>query len=712
MNLFSLLLVVLALQAEPAPAPHDDPGGAYLDSGAAVLVSSARARSESVNREIAAYQMTARQRISAGVRTLRRDRLLFRRETAARVTWRREGEQTVEILGGRRVVPVALGEPRVVRDRDLASAARGWLFDPTGEWLLRIQGDAFAGDGADDDDLEVFHPLAPGSEQHYRFRSGETTTIRLDAGRTIRLIELQVIPRRSVPSLVSGSFWLDADSHSAVRGVFRLAAPFRIAPRIEVGGLGIPVANWSGDLGYLTVEYGLWEGRWWLPRLVALEGSVRASSLSVPMLYEQVFEDYQVVAEQGAEEAFIPPDTMEFRRIARRSRCDDEPCPVRYVYIPRDPARMLESEHLPVSIYAQGPALIGSREIDQLQELLRVSGRGQLGLLRPSLRVRPLDATLLRYNRVEGLAIGSSVEAQFGLYSARLAATIGHADRRPGADFEAGRNRLRGAETLGISHGLRAFSPEDRPFSLANTLSALAFGRDDGDYFRATGVSLATTQQLSRRAEGRIRLFAEQQRAAEQRTDWSLAGWRNGASFRPNPTADEANQLGAEAALRLSSGLDPLRWRGALELSALAETGTAGFVRPAMTAFASFPLPGPLVGALEVAGGTSSGDLTIQRSWWLGGPSTVRGFGAAERISGASFWRTRTEVATSLPAVRLVGFADAGWAGAPADLGLDPLLVSSGIGASFLDGLIRADLARALRGGSGWQLHLSVDAPL
>jgi hypothetical protein len=711
MQIFSIVLALLVLQGEP-PAAAVDPGGAYLDPGAAVLVASARARSETVNQEIIAYQMTARQRISAGVRTLRRDRLLYRRETAGRVTWRRDGERSVEVLGGRRVVPVALSQPGVVRDRGLASAAGGWLFDPTGEWLLRIEGDAAGGGRDDDDGLEVVHPLAAGSEQHYRFRSGETTTIRLDGGRTIRLVELQVIPRRAVASLVSGSLWLDADTHAAVRGVFRLAAPFRITPNVGLGRIALPVANWSGELGYLTVEYGLWENRWWMPRLVALEGVVRAGALSVPLLYEQVFGDYRVVAEGGEEEGFIVPDTADFRRVAGRSRCEDEPCPPRHVYIPRDAAGLLESEHLPGSIYAEGPGLIGSREIDQLQELLRASQRGSLGLLRPTFQLRPFDPTLLRFNRVEGLVAGSSIGAQAGPISGRISASIGHADRTPSVDAEMRRGRLRGTETLSAYRGLAAFNSEDRPFSLANSISALAFGRDDGDYYRTTGVGLASAHQLSRSVEGRLRVFAEQQRPVEAGTDWSLAHWSNGTSFRPNPAADAVDQLGTEAALRVSLGLDPAGWRGALELSALAETGTAGFIRPGVTAFTAFPLPGPLVAALEIASGTSSGDLTPQRSWWLGGPATVRGFGAAERIGGASYWRSRSEVATARPAVRLVAFADAGWAGARGDFGMDPMLISSGIGVSSLDGLIRADLARALRGGSGWQLHFSIDAPL
>ena len=42
----------------------------------------------------------------------------------------------------------------------------------------------------------------------------------------------------------------------------------------------------------------------------------------------------------------------------------------------------------------------------------------------------------------------------------------------------------------------------------------------------------------------------------------------------------------------------------------------------------------------------------------------------------------------------------------------DPLLLSAGVGASFLDGLVRLDLARALRTPTGWRVDLYLDAAL
>jgi hypothetical protein len=56
--------------------------------------------------------------------------------------------------------------------------------------------------------------------------------------------------------------------------------------------------------------------------------------------------------------------------------------------------------------------------------------------------------------------------------------------------------------------------------------------------------------------------------------------------------------------------------------------------------------------------------------------------------------------------VRLTVFSDAAWAGPRSRFGSDDVLASFGIGASFLDGLFRIDLARGRRASDSWRLHL------
>jgi hemolysin activation/secretion protein len=164
--------------------------------------------------------------------------------------------------------------------------------------------------------------------------------------------------------------------------------------------------------------------------------------------------------------------------------------------------------------------------------------------------------------------------------------------------------------------------------------------------------------------------------------------------------------------MRYSRGLDPMGIRFSLDAGVLAESGTYRFARGTTSAYLSFPMPGRLVAALEAGGGTSAGDLPVQRLWYVGGPGTVRGFAPAERVAGEAFWRARAEIGTSRPALRLILFSDAGNAASRGDLGFDPALVSVGAGVSTLDGLIRMDVGRAVRGGRGWSVRLKLDGAI
>jgi hypothetical protein len=699
----ALLLLVLA----PRPLPSQSANDAFLDSAAAAMVAGARSRSEFVNSQIQAYETTSRNRVSLGLQATQRDRLLFRREVAARVTWTKEDGRQAEILAGREVVPVADRGVRPVRDRRLANTAAARGFDPMGGWLLEIP----TGEDEDDDDgSDLIHPLGPGAEEHYRYRSGETTTIRLPGGRTVRLVELQVLPRRAQPTLLSGSFWLDADTNAPVRGVFSLAAPYRVRP--SAGFIPLPLPEGAFTIRYLSMEYGLWEGQWWLPRLITFEGSATVSGISVPLTIEEAFEDYRIYTESYPFGGFAAPDSTIYRVVRRTCREDAEGCTPRVVLVPRDTAVLLASPLLPRSIYSRSGRLISQQELEELTGFVdAVRWRGMLDRI-PRFYWSPLDGSLMRYNRVEGLTLGTSAGVELAPLSLDADLWIGLAERSPSFQVELARARVRGTESITLYRHLDAFSPRDRPFSLGSSISAFAFGRDEGDYYRSLGARVGLEQVPALGMSVRLGAYVERQSAVEKRTDVSIPNWSRDRIFRPNPQADAAEQLGMDLHLQTSRGFDPLAFRGGLEARFMAETGSYRFARPSVGAFTTLPLPGRLVGAVEAAAGTSFGDLPVQRNWYVGGRGSVRGFALEERVTGESFWTARGEIGTERPAARLVLFGDAGWAGPRDEFTTDPMLVSAGVGLSFLDGLVRGDLAKALRGGSGWSFQLSVDAPL
>ncbi|HLZ46178.1 MAG TPA: hypothetical protein VKQ05_10930, partial [Gemmatimonadales bacterium] len=88
-----------------------------------------------------------------------------------------------------------------------------------------------------------------------------------------------------------------------------------------------------------------------------------------------------------------------------------------------------------------------------------------------------------------------------------------------------------------------------------------------------------------------------------------------------------------------------------------------------------------------------------------------RGYGGNAE-SGDAFWRARLELANRWPAARGVLFVDVGHAGPREQLSLSRPLTGVGIGASFLDGLLRFDLTRATRAPTGWRLDFYTDAAL
>jgi hemolysin activation/secretion protein len=240
----------------------------------------------------------------------------------------------------------------------------------------------------------------------------------------------------------------------------------------------------------------------------------------------------------------------------------------------------------------------------------------------------------------------------------------------------------------------------------------LLLGRDDGDYFRSTGIALTVLPAVTATQAFSFRVYAERQRGARKRTDFSLAHViQDDHVFRPNVAADSADQVGAALTLRAQRGFDPEAPRWSTDVTLDGGAGTYGFGRAGAALRITTPLAPRIAGAVELAGGTSAGRVPVQSRWYLGGPHTLRGY-AGGVTSGDAFWRARVEVANRLPAARLALFCDIGRAAARDRLSLARPLIGAGVGASFLDGLVRIDLARAPRPPKGWRLDLYVDGIL
>lgn len=732
---------------------------AFKDPTAKSTLLHARAARLTQDSSLTAYDAMSYQRISAGMNfsKIGRERLIFRHETAARVQWQAGVGVWMEARGRRTAVPMA-------NHSEVRKEIRQEMDDPDleapipyypGYEPMWVGGNVAR---AQVDESEFVHPIADGAEAYYTYETGDSVSFRLPNGTTIQLRELRIRPREPKWNLSVGSLWFDTKSGQLVRAAYRMSVPMDIwavateedpDSMDDVPGWVKPmITPMRAEISAIAVEYGLHEGRFWLPRVRLAEGSAQVSFMRVPFKIEESFKYASVNAKDslppvpivpgrnaGMPDSLTPEQRAAWRdsvraanrararaiedsirrglraRDARRAQCDTSdtrvvtrmknevslPIAVR---IPCDWSKLERSSDLPPSIFDPGEELFGGMELEALKkEALAMSAqapfsvRMQGGLLPPPVFSYGLPMT--RYNRVEGLSLGASVEQQFGGgYSGLALARLGFADLEPNIELTATRSNVSKTIGLGVYNHLVSASDWGRPLSFGSSFSALFFGRDEGFYYRATGVELTGTRAAPFGGGARIewRAFAEQQRTAKQETNFVI----NGADFPANLTARRGAYGGLGLRINHSRGLDPQGLRIFSDLRLETAMGDSLYGRAALDVTASHGF-GPLAGALTLAGGSSVGALPPQRQWYLGGSQTVRGQSPDTAQTGNAFWLARAELGRSGTGARPTIFADLGWVGDRSKM-RDIVRPLSGVGAgvSFLDGLFRFDVARGL----------------
>jgi hypothetical protein len=705
----------------------------YLDANARVLVARARAARKDQAAGILAYSALAKQRIYFGLRALRRDRVFYHSETAVRVHWHRGGNDSVEVIGAREGIPIALPKDEV--PDDIRHDAPDFLWSPSDD-RMSFGSDQF-----------VHHPLRDSAEVDYRYHSGDTTSIILPDGTGIRLYELKIIPRRPDPRLMAGSIWIEGKGYSMVRALFQLARPWDLELDLDqqsgenvsehLPGFLTPI---RAELKYATVEFSLWANHWWVPRLVAIDGTGTAGEIATfPLRFETAYSDYALDGDstEHTPPPVIEPDSATSDSLFRLCRGDedstshagpgDEKHHARYapvscqcsrhhchpvtVVMPTDTLALLSAPELPPSFVKDESALTTRADLENILADLHLlpqvgfEGRGKVRALWQA-------PGLLRYNRVEALSLGARADVPVGSLAFDGTLRIATATGQPDLDVGVTRKTQDLSARFGAYRRLTSVGPDAHSLGFGNSIQALVLGRDDGDYFRAAGVDVDVKPAVTESQSYEWRLYAEHQFTAPFGSDASFGHLLDRSRiFRPEIAANRADQIGTT--LRLRGDLPLNEGRAALggNVDADLSVGTFNFARLALTGRATAPLPGPFQGAVEVSGGASDGNVPVQSRWYLGGPTTLRGYGG-DAANGTAFWRARAELGFGIPGARLALFSDAGWAGTGRFAFTAQPHISAGLGASFLDGLFRVDLARALTFTRGWRLELYTDAAL
>lgn len=738
---------------------------AFKDTAARRILTLARAARLSQDSALRSYDATTYQRISAGLsfRRLGRDRLVFRTERADRVRWDRDQGLWLEVKGVRTVLPgiPEIGEREAGKGIAEAGEMAAVPYFPGYEplWIGPLMAERSVSE------LGPVHPMAEGSEAYYTYRTGQPITIRIGDGRTIHLRELEVTPREPKWNLMVGSMWFDGESGQLVRAAYRFAVPMEIDKFVleEDPGAFDDVPAWvkpmmfpmRGTITAVTIEYALYGGRFWLPKSRSAEAIGEASFMRVPATFQQSFSYASVNGGEKMPElpplpaSFAPPDSLrgaarqrwiDSARTARQaaaaarrdsmrlglrrqrsvSQCDTAEYRVsvsrRYAEsetpvatrVPCNVEALATSPDLPPSIYDPGEELFDLKARDALIAEALAMGVQPPVTLNPRHLPPPVLAygiPMTRYNRIEGLSTGLYVSQIIGGgYTIEGTGRIGTGDRKPNVELALNRSNL--ARTYGFGGYTRLVSVGDwgNPLNFGSSFAALTFGRDEGFYYRASGVQMAGRTEQGTPVEWRF--FLERQSTASHTTRFSLAG----SNLLPNIAAREGVYPGAAVRIRKTFGVNPEGTRLFTDLRLEGAGGDSLFGRGALDLTLTKQI-GWLSSAVTASGGSSIGSLPLQRHWFLGGTHTIRGQSPDPARSGNAFWRARGEFGTTVQGARPVIFGDLGWVGDRSAFERVGLPLSGvGVGVSFMDGLMRFDVARGINPSKQWRVDFYLDA--
>jgi hypothetical protein len=310
-----------------------------------------------------------------------------------------------------------------------------------------------------------------------------------------------------------------------------------------------------------------------------------------------------------------------------------------------------------------------------------------------------------RYNRIEGLSTGLYASQIIGGgYTLEGTGRFGLADRKPNLEFNVIRSNLTRSYAVGGYTHLVSAGDWGNPLNFGSSFAALAFGRDEGFYYRSAGVQLAGKTEQGTPIEWRF--FLEKNTTANQSTSFSVMG----DNALPNIVAKEMTYPGVALRIRPTLGLNPEGQRLFTDLRLEAGGGDSLFGRGALDLTLTEQI-GWLSSAITASGGSSLGALPMQRNWFLGGTHSIRGQSPDTAQHGTAFWRARAEFGTLIQGARPVVFGDLGWVGdrkAIREVGRP--MSGVGVGASFLDGLMRLDIARGIYPRKQWRVDFYLES--
>lgn len=542
---------------------------------------------------------------------------------------------------------------------------------------------------------DVPHPLAPNAESIYQYSLRDSLTITLP-DRKIEVYEVAVRPRDPRAARVVGSLYLDRGSADIVRMSLTFTDAAILDRRIE--RLSV------------VLENALIEGRFWLPRRQELEVARAGTWLDMPVR-GIIRGSWQICCYQ----INLPIDNSVFTGapisrapfIRRQGFKWDEPL----------------SEVLPTDV-----ATVTGEDVAKVQAVAQgLVARAMLARARGSALSARSVSDFVRFNRVEGMALGAGYRAQWaGTWSTAVRARYGLDDEQ-----------LKGRAALGAAMRdvqLVAFAERDHAdagdmsegSSLKNSLAAQEFGSDYTDPFDQRRVGLSISMgALGHRwniesAYVQQRPLSVHASPAHGRFEATIPAWHL-----------EGPQLDLRVSRSLSLAGGELRWQGTLraaDLRARANDTVASdsrFARAsALVRFTRERAEQVLRLSLFAGAGGSSREVPPQALVYLGGPVSGPGYpyhGLRAEVGMSLHAEYGFEIpflslplarygkspgnARLLPYVHAMGIAEP----SSESLASSGFYPSLGIALEFFFDLVRVEAARGLRGNAArWTFSIDL----
>jgi hypothetical protein len=545
------------------------------------------------------------------------------------------------------------------------------------------------GDG--DEVRDVTHPAAPASDEVYDYRLADSSSVRLPgAGGQVQVYRLEVRPKDlSRPGLV-GSIYVDRRAGDIVRMAFTFTPPSYVDRQL--------------DYINVSLENGLWKGRFWLPDRQEVEIRRQLPELGFPaggMIRGTMRISNYRFNQDLSPALFRGPKVVSVPEAQRRAFAFEQG-----LY------EELREEGL-------GPQV----ELGEVRrEAMRLVGARLLSGL-PALRADvPEVSNVLRYDRAEGAVLGFGTRAQPSAQvdveaSGGWAFGAEHAIGRAAVLWTRPRFRL-GLE--GVYNAPRDVGVGPVASGVMNTLSAVLAGNDYTDLHYARGAEIRADAGAGRGWTADVALRGEVQRSARQEADVSVFGGDD--AFRPVNAVDDGTMWRGALALSRSTPSGAARgWSARVTAAGGVLDGEDGetrrFARPTVElGWVRRWVPADAALEVDLSGGAAFGDLPRQELFLLGGRGTVPGFDFRS-CGGDRFALARATASADLvrPWVRGRLLAASGWAGVGA-AGDEALAAwgtagttrrpraSVGAGVGLIFDILRVDVHHGLGPGARWEV--------